>query len=115
MVDNKKTLENYNEHVVDIHKLVQDTYGVECHVMAYAITTNLISPSLLVKHLTTGEPVPDPEYVMFSVAKDLKECKIVKETFSDYLHGLLDQTKLHKVLDEAMELTENAGFGDIEQ
>lgn len=114
MEGNKKTIGAYNEHVSSIHKLVQDTYGVEYHAMAYAITTNLISPSLLIRHLATGDPVPDPEYIMFSLAKDLSECKVVRGSFTSYLKKLENEAKINKLLDEAMELTENAGFGDIE-
>ena len=114
MEGNKKTIGAYNEHVGSIHKLVQDTYGVEYHAMAYAITTNLISPSLLIRHLATGDPVPDPEYIMFSLAKDLSECKVVRSSFTQYLKKLENEAKINKLLDEAMELTENAGFGDIE-
>jgi heme oxygenase len=51
---------------------------------------------------------------MFSLAKDLSECKVVRSSFTKYLKKLENQVKINKLLDEAMELTENAGFGDIE-
>jgi hypothetical protein len=114
MEENKKTLAEYNEHVLSIHKLVKETYGVECHAMANAITTKLISPSLLMRHLLTGEVVPDPEYIMFSVAKDLNQCQIKEDTFGDYVSSLADPDRIHGILDEAMELTDSAGFGDVE-
>ena len=114
MKENKKTVSGYNEHVSDIHKLVLDTYGAEYHAMAYTITVNLISPNLLMRHLLTGDPVPDPEYIMFSLAKDLSECKVTLNTFETYTSGLHKPEKIHSILDEAMELTENAGFGDIQ-
>ena len=114
MKRNKKTLAEYNDHVQSIHKLVAETYGVTCHAMANAITIKLISPSLLMRHLLTGDEVPDPEYVMFSVAKDLSECQITEDTFEDYVSGLADPDKIDSILDEAMELTDNAGFGDVQ-
>jgi hypothetical protein len=51
---------------------------------------------------------------MFSVAKDLNQCQIKEDTFGDYVSGLADPDKIHGILDEAMELTDNAGFGDVE-
>lgn len=113
MEGNKKTLAEYNDHVQSIHKLVSDTYGVEYHAMANAITTQLISPLLLMRHLMTGDEVPDPEYIMFSVAKDLSECQIDRDGLQEYVSSFTDQEKIHKILDEAMELTDNAGFGDV--
>ena len=113
MGENRKTLDVYNEHVTDIQKIIDDTYGGERRAMAYAITSQLISPVLLMRHFLTGELGPDPEYVMFILAKDLTECQVVKGTFSKYLTGLKNPDKMSKLLDEAMELTENAGFGDI--
>ncbi len=113
MEGNKKTLTEYNEHVQSIHKLVSDTYGVEYHAMANAITIQLISPLLLMRHLMSGDEVPDPEYIMFSVAKDLSECKVDRGGLQDYVSSFADQKKIHRILDEAMELTDNAGFGDV--
>ena len=114
MEGNKKTLAEYNEHVLSIHKLVSDTYGVEYHAMANAITIKLISPSLLMRHLLTGDEVPDPEYIMFSVAKDLSECKVEIDEFQEYVSSLANPDKIHGILNEAMELTDNAGFGDVQ-
>jgi len=106
----KKTLEEYNLHVQDIKKLTVDTYGA--HLTSYC-TANLLpafSFGIMMIHLQDpNRPLPDMEMVLFSTVKEAS-----KVPFAQITKHFNTQEVLFRVLDEALELTTNAGFGDLD-
>lgn len=106
----KKTVADYGAHVESIKKLTKDTYGDELVAFCYSEILPEISRGLLLLHLMNpSKALPDMEMVMFSLAKELSKVP------ADKRMKHLDTPKvLFRILDEALELTQNAGFGDIE-
>lgn len=106
----QKTLAEYNKHVEEIKKLTVDTYGAELTDYCTSKLIPVFSTGLIMIHLQDPtRPLPDMEMVLFSV---------VKEASTVPLHRIVEHFNtmeiIFKVLDEALELTINAGFGDLD-
>jgi hypothetical protein len=105
-----QSLKDYNSHVETIKKLTIDTYGEELTGFCYANFLPKISQGLILLHLMNPEKaLPDMEMVLFSLVKESS-----KVPFDLLEQHLLTTGVISKILDEALELTLNAGFGDIE-
>lgn len=105
-----KSLQEYNNHVETIKKLTVDTYGEDLTNYCHANFLPSISRAIMLLHLTDpAKALPDMEMVLFSLVKEAS-----KVPFALVDQHLLTPGVISKVMDEALELTEDAGFGDIE-
>ena len=106
----QKTLAEYTKHVLQIKKMTIDTYGAALTEHCHKNILPGISFGLVMLHLQEPEkPLPDMEMVLFSVVKEASTVPLsrVDEHFNT-------PEVVFRVLDEALELTTNAGFGDLE-
>lgn len=106
----EKSLAEYTKHVQQIKKMTIDTYGAALVEHCHKNILPSISYGLIMLHLQDPEkPLPDMEMVLFSVVKEASTVPLnrVNEHFNT-------PEVIFRVLDEALELTTNAGFGDLE-
>ena len=116
MTKQKITSEQYQEHLDDIFKVLRTSYGDEVVAVAMQFTQQAILPGLLLLGLT-GKTVPDPEYVMFVVARQAGKMRTFEEEVQDLYKRVTTyytvQEHLFEMLDEATTMTEEAGVGPI--
>lgn len=115
----KKTHEGYQQHLRDVMKVIETTYGENIAATARSFTQVRILPPIALMAMM-GKDVPDPEYIAFSVAKALND-RYAKDSDPVMMADGLGQSIMENpqvmfsILDEAMELTRDAGYGDIEE
>ena len=106
----QKTLKEYDLHVQEIKKLIVDTYGATLTNYCKDNLLPAFSAGIMMLHLQDPtKPVPDMEMVLFSTVKEAS-----KIPFAQINKHFNTQEVVFRVLDEALELTANAGFGDLD-
>lgn len=100
-------LDAYTAHIQTIKKLTVDTYGKALTEYCHNNVLPTIAKGLMLLHLyNPGKKLPDLEMVLFCL---VKEASTVSKFDKIALH-ISDTEVLFAILDEALELTEQAGF-----
>ena len=100
-------LDAYAAHIETIKKLTIDTYGLALTEYCHNNILPTISRGLMLLHFyNPGKKLPDLEMVLFCL---VKEASTVSELSKIGAH-VSESEVLFAILDEALELTEQAGF-----
>ena len=100
-------LDGYTDHILTIKKLTVDTYGQALTDYCHANIFPGIASGLMLLHLQNPEKdLPDLEMVLFCLVKEASKFTKFKKTFKH----INTQKVLFDLLDEALELTKQAGF-----
>lgn len=110
-------VEEYHEHLNDVLKHTEDSFGSQIAAVSVHITSTVAVPSMLKAMLTTGISGPDPEYVMFELARQLHE-RLGKEASLEELVTtsadiLQEYESFEQIMTGAYELSRTAGFGPL--
>ena len=109
--------EAYKDHAQSITEYTKQSFGEEITTISYFIIIEHLIPGIMKAAMMTGKAGPDPEYILFAFARRLHEGKEPEDTTEDLVMkamGMLMETEpFLAMMNEAQELSDEIGFGDL--